>query len=123
MQTEIDTMRHGTFIAPCAVVMLAAFTLAAHAERWIQASPADSRIWYDAENVRLTTGHLMGVWISTGPHRTNPGSDGTVSYPTFSIIDCRQRTAGSKMSMDLGKALEPYAANSAMGELIEKLCP
>ena len=115
-------MRHGTFIAPCAVAMLAAFTLTAHAERWIQASPADSRVWYDADNVRPTSSHLIGVWISTGPHRTNPGVDGTTSYPTFSVIDCRQRTAGSKLSLDSGEALAPYASNSAMGELIEKLC-
>ncbi len=115
-------MRRGTSIVPCAVVILAAFTFAAHAERWIQASPTNSRVWYDADNVRPTTDHLVGVWISTGPNRTNPGTDGAKSYPTYSVIDCRRRTAGSKMSLDSGVALETYASNSAMGELIERLC-
>jgi hypothetical protein len=115
-------MRHGKSIAPCAVAVLVAFTLAAHAERWTQASPMDLHVWYDADNVRPTGDHLVGVWISTGPNRTNPGTDGAKSYPTFSVIDCRKRTAGSKLSLDSGQALETYTSDSAMGELIEKLC-
>ena len=108
----------------CIILVLAACTSEnAFAEHWVQASPTDSRVWYDADNVRPTADGLIGVWVSTGPKRTNPGVDGMTSYPTYSIINCLRRTAGSKMSLDVGKTLMPYASNSGMGELIEKLCP
>jgi len=116
-------MRRMKLAGSCIVAMLAMSTSeAAHAERWIQASPTDLHVWYDADNVRPTVGGLIGVWISTGPNRTNLGADGITSYPTYSMIDCRQRAAGSKLSLDLGKALVAYAPNSGMGELIEMLC-
>ncbi len=116
-------MRRSELVASNIVVAIAAFTgQAAHAERWIQVTPTDALVWYDADNVRPTANHRIGVWVSTGPHRTNPGANGVTSYPTYSIIDCRQRTASSKLSLDLGKASMPYASNSGMGELIEKLC-
>ena len=109
--------------ASCVVLVFAVSASEdARVEHWIQASPTDSRVWYDADNVRPTANGLIGVWVSTGPNRTNPQADGVTSYPTYSIIDCRKRTAASKMSLDLGESLIPYASNSGMGELIEKLC-
>jgi hypothetical protein len=111
------------FATSCMVLLLAAFTSEnAHAERWLQASPADSGVWYDAANVQPTANGLIRVWVSTGPNRTNLRADGMKSYPTYSIVNCRQRTAGSKLSLDSGKALMPYAPNSGMGQLIAKLC-
>jgi hypothetical protein len=122
-QTKTITMRRTNFAASSIVLVLAASTPEnAHAERWVQASPTDARMWYDADNIRSTGDRLIGVWISTGPNRTNTGTNGKKSYPVYSIINCRQRTAGSKMKLDLGEALIPYASNSGMGELIEKLC-
>lgn len=111
------------FVTSCVVLLFAASASeTAHAERWLQASPTDSRGWYDADNVRLTTDGLIRVWVSTGPSRTNLRADGMKSYPTYSIVNCRQRTAGSKLSLDSGEALMPYASNSGMGQLIAKLC-
>ena len=116
-------MKHSKLAASGVALALAAFTSdAAHAERWTQVSPTDSRVWYDADSVRPTSDHLVSVWVSTGPHRTNREASGVLSYPTYSIIDCRQRTAGSKMSLDSGKALEPFISNTGMGKLIESLC-
>ena len=115
-------MRRMTLAISCIVVMFASALEGVHAERWLQASPTDPRVWYDADNVRPTANGLIGVWVSTGPNRTNPQADGVTSYPTYSIINCRKRTAASKMSLDLGESLIPYASNSGMGELIEKLC-
>src|ERR1043165_4869206 len=67
----------------CMVLVIAACTSEnAFAEHWIQASPTDSRVWFDADNVRPTADGLIGVWVSTGPNRTNPGADGMTSYPT-----------------------------------------
>jgi len=43
-------------------------------------------------------------------------------FPTYSIINCQRRTAGSKLSLDLGEALMPCSSNSSKGQLIEKLC-
>jgi len=122
-QTKTITMRRASFVVSSIVLVLAASTPEnAHAERWVQASPADARVWYDADNIRPTGDGLIGVWVSTGPKRTNTGTDGKTSYPAYSIINCSQRTAGSKMSLDLGEASIPYASNSGMGELIAKLC-
>jgi hypothetical protein len=122
--TETNEVTHSKLAASGLALVLAAFaSAAAHAERWTQASPTDSRVWYDVDSVRPTSDHLVSVWVATGPHRTNREPSGGLSYPTYSIIDCRQRTAGSKMSLDSGKGLEPYAANTGMGELIEKVCP
>jgi hypothetical protein len=109
--------------APCIALVLVAPTFqAAHAERWVQAGPVESSIWYDADSVRPTSDHLIGIWVSAGPKRTNPGADGMTSYPTYSVVNCRSRTAGSKMSLDLGQALQPFAPDSGMGELIAKFC-
>ena len=122
-QTNTITMRRTSFAASSIVLVIGASTLDnAYAERWVQASPTDARVWYDTDNIRATGDGLIGVWISTGPNRTNTGTDGKTSYPAYSIINCRQRTAGSKMRLDLGEASIPYASNSGMGELIEKLC-
>jgi len=109
--------------AYCTVLVLVTTTNhAAHAEQWVQASSADSTFWYDTESVQLRTDHLIGVWISTGPMRTSVGAGGITIYPTYSVINCESRTAGSKMSLDIGQALQPFAPNSGMGQLIAKLC-
>jgi hypothetical protein len=114
--------RHGI---TCGIVLLlvASVNRAAYAERWIQAGPAESRLWYDADSIHPTGNRLIGVWISSGPSRTNSGAGGVRVYPTYSIVNCRERTAGSKISVDLGEALQAYAASTGMGELIAKLCP
>jgi hypothetical protein len=118
-----DAMKRIGPIACCTVLVLATCCLqVAHAERWVQASPVDSRVWYDADNVRATAAKLITVWISTGPTRTNTAADGKTSYPAYTIIDCKERTAGSKLSLDFGEPLATYAANSGMGALIAKLC-
>jgi len=95
----------------------------AHAERWTQASPTVIDVWYDADNVRAGAGQLISVWVSTGPNRTNIGRDGKTVYPTYTIIDCMLRTAGSKLSLDMGTPMVSHGANSGMGKLIERLCP
>ena len=111
------------FWASCVVLVLTGSASEnARAEHWIQASPADSRVWYDADNIRSTANGLIGVWVSTGPNRTSSRADGTTSYPTYSIIDCRHRTAGSQLSLHKGEASISYASNSGMGELIDKVC-
>jgi hypothetical protein len=105
------------------ILALAAFAgQAAHAERWVQINPEDQHLWYDADSVRPAPNGLVTVWMSAGPTRTIPGPDGTTIYPTYSVIDCRARTAGSKASFDLGEALQAYDPRSSMGELITKLC-
>jgi hypothetical protein len=107
----------------CSIVAFVAFvTQPAYAERWVQIDPEDAHLWYDADNVRATSNGLVTVWISAGSARTVPGPDGTTIYPTYSVIDCRARTAGSKISFDLGEALQPYDPRSSMGELIATLC-
>jgi len=74
----------------CILLVLAASAAqSANAERWIQASPVDSRVWYDADDIRLTSGGLVGVWVYTGPSRTNTEADGMKHYPSYSIIDCK----------------------------------
>jgi len=112
-------------IASACFGILALFAFAsqaAHAERWVQISPEDQHLWYDADSVRPGANGLITVWMSEGPTRTIPGPDGKTIYPTYSVIDCRARTAGSKISFDLGEALQPYDPRSSMGELITKLC-
>ena len=105
------------------VLMLAVSSVqSAYAERWVRAGQPDSNVWYDADSVRPTTNGLIGVWVSTGPNRLNPGANGRTVYPTYSLINCPQRTAGSKISLDLGQALQPFAPDSGMGELIAILC-
>lgn len=112
-----------TKAAACCTALVLAMTIhAAHAEQWVQASSADSTIWYDTDSVQLRSDHLVGVWISTGPMRTSVGPGGITIYPTYSVINCGSRTAGPKMSLDVGHALEPFAPNSGMGQLIAKLC-
>ena len=116
-------MRGRKTVACCIAMMLVMPNIqAAHAERWVQAGPVDSSFWYDADSVRPTSDPLIGVWVSTGPNRTNPGADGTTIYPTYSVINSRSRTAGSKISLDLGQALQPFAPSSGIGELIAKFC-
>jgi hypothetical protein len=105
-----------------ALVLVGTTIRAAHAEQWVQASSADSTFWYDTDSVQLRTDHLVGVWISTGPTRTSVGTSGITIYPTYSVINCGSRTAGSKMSLDVGQALQSFAPNSGMGQLIAKLC-
>ena len=109
--------------ASCVVLVFAVSASEdARVEHWIQASPTDSRVWYDADNVRPTANGLIGVWVSARPNRTTQGADGMTTYPTYSIINRQRRTAESKSSLNLGEALMPYASNSGMGALIEKLC-
>ena len=116
-------MRGRKAAACCSVLMLMVPTIqAAHAERWVHAGAVDSNFWYDADNIRPTTNGFIGVWISTGPSRTIPGAGGMTIYPTYSVINCRERTAGSKISLDVGQALQAFAPTSGMGELIAKLC-
>lgn len=110
-------------LACCTIAVVSAFASGdAHAERWVQTGQRDSSVWYDSDSVRPTTDRLIGVWISTGPERTSPGANGTTVYPTYSVIDCREQMAGSKISFDLGQPLQSFALNSGMGELIAKLC-
>jgi hypothetical protein len=116
-------MRERRVTALGIILMLAVTAIQpARAERWVQAGPTNSSFWYDADSIRQTTDHLIGFWVSTGPNRTSPGTEGVTNYPTYSIINCRERTAGSKMSLDLGQTLQRFAATSGRGELIEKLC-
>jgi hypothetical protein len=110
-------------VACCIVLVLAASANhAAYAENWVQAGPEESRLWYDADSIRPTAQGLIGVWISSSPNRTSPGARGVTIYPIYSIINCRERTAGSKLGIDLGQAPQPFAASTGMGELILKLC-
>lgn len=110
-------------VACCVVLaVVAAANRAAHAERWVQTGPMESRLWYDADSIRLTADGRIGVWISSSPNRTSLGATGVTIYPIYSIVNCRERTAGSKISTDLGQALQPFASDSGMGELIAKLC-
>ena len=110
-------------VACCTVLVFMASAIhGVHAERWVQAGPIDSQFWYDTDGIRPTADRLIGVWISGEPNRTNPGTGGMTIYPTYSIINCRERTAGSKISIDLGQAPQPFAASLSMGELIAKLC-
>ena len=109
--------------ASCIVLVLAASTLEnARAEHWIQTSPKDSRVWYDTDDVHSTSDGPIGVGVSRGPSRLNPQGKGSTSYPTYSIVNCLHRTAGSKMSLDSGEGLKTFALNLGMGELIDKLC-
>jgi hypothetical protein len=94
----------------------------AHAERWIQVDPGNQHLWYDVDSVRPAANGFITVWMSAGPTRTVSSPDGKTTYPTYSVIDCRARTAGSKFSFDLGETLQSFEPSSAMGELIAKLC-
>ena len=115
-------MRRETAACCIALALVAPTIQPAHAERWVRAGPVDSSFWYDADSVRSTTDHLIGFWVSTGPNRISSGTDGMTIYPIYSVINCRSRMAGSKMSLDLGEALQPFAPSSGMGELIAKFC-
>lgn len=79
-------------------------------------------MWYDADNVRDTTTGLVGVWLAAGPKRITTAQNGNTTYPTYSVIDCKESTAGAKISLDAGISLRHFEANSAMGGLITKLC-
>jgi hypothetical protein len=105
-----------------ALTILGAAIEPASAERWVESGPTDSRIWYDADNVRVTGNGLIGVWISKGPNRINPDTNGGAIYPTYSIVDCRDRTSGSKLAIDSGETAKSFPADSGMGELVAKLC-
>lgn len=107
----------------CSIAALLAFaSQPSYAERWVQVDPADPNLWYDADSVRAMPNSLLTLWVSSGPSRTGRAPDGTAIYPTYSVIDCRGRTAGSKINFDLGQPLQPYDPSSSMGELIAKLC-
>ena len=107
----------------CGVLALLVFgSEAVHAEQWVQVDPENQRLWYDADSVRPAPNSTITLWISTGSNRTATGPDGMTIYPTYSVIDCRARTAGAKINFDLGEPLQPYDASSSMGELITKLC-
>ena len=107
----------------CGVVALMAFASeAAHAERWVQIDPENQNLWYDADSVRPAPNSTITLWISAGSNRTAAGPDGMTIYPTYSVIDCRTRTAGAKINFDLGEPLQTYDGSSSMGELITKLC-
>jgi hypothetical protein len=108
--------------AGCMALILMASTIrTAHAEHWVRSGP-DSQIWYDEDSVRPTGTNLIGVWISSGPNRTNPGAEGKTIYPIYSMVDCRDKKAGSKISIDSGEPLQSFAPASGMGALITKLC-
>jgi hypothetical protein len=95
---------------------------AAQAEEWVAVGPAGSTLWYDSERVRITSDRRIAVWLSNAPARTETGANGITNYPTYTLIDCKDRKAGSKISLDNGKPLQVYAAASSMGALIAKLC-
>ena len=52
-------MRRETAACCIALALLAPAVQAAHAERWVQAGPVDSSLWYDADSVRSTTITLL----------------------------------------------------------------
>ena len=115
------SLKHAS--AWCGIAALLAFAGGgAHAERWVQIDPENQQLWYDADSVRPGPNNLITVWISASSARTTPGPDGTTIYPALSVIDCRARTAGAKISFDLGEPLQHYDASTGMGELIVKLC-
>ena len=109
-------------------IVLAAFLLPvsvcvpAQAENWVAVGPTDSTLWYDTQTVRTTSDRLIAVWLSNGPARTQIGTDGRTNYATLTLIDCKDRKAGSKLSLDGGTPLKDYAQGSRMGALIAKLC-
>ena len=105
-----------------AVALLLCASEAAHAERWVQVDPENQHLWYDADSVRPAPNSLITLWMSAGANRTVTGPDGMTVYPTYSVIDCRARTVGAKINLDLGEPLQAYDASSSMGELIAKLC-
>lgn len=108
--------------ACCMVLAIMASALRpAYAEHWVQSGP-DSQVWYDEDSVRPTGNNLLGVWISSGPNRTNPGVEGKTIYPTYSMVDCRDKKAGSKISIDSGEPMQSFAPDTGMGALIAKLC-
>ena len=94
----------------------------AQAENWVVVGPTDSALWYDSQNVRFTSERLIAVWLSNSPSRTETGADGRTNYATYTLIDCKNRKAGSKLSRDNGKPLQNYEIDSSMGALIAKLC-
>ena len=104
------------------VALLLCATEAAHAERWVQIDPENQHPWYDADSVRPAPNSTITLWLSAGSNRTVIAPDGMTIYPTYSIIDCRARTAGAKINFDLGEPLQSYDGSSSMGELITKLC-
>lgn len=116
----MPNLRQGIGLA----AFLLPFWLGVHAkaENWVAVGPIDSMIWYDTQTVRTTSDLLIAVWLSDGPARTQIGTDGRTSYATLTLINCRDRKAGSKLSLDGGTPLKDYAQGSSMGALIAKLC-
>ena len=94
----------------------------AEAENWVAIGPTDSALWYDTQTVRTTSDRLIAVWLSNSPARTQIGADGRTDYAILTLIDCKDRKAGSKLSRDSGNGLQSYALGSSMGALIAKLC-
>ena len=116
-------MKRRAVTVHCGILLLLALaSQTAHAERWVQVDPKDAHLWYDSDSVRPTTNSIIMVWISAGSTRTVPGPEGTTIYPTYTVINCRERTAGSKISFDFGESLQPYDPTSSMGQLIAQLC-
>ena len=94
----------------------------AQAENWVAVGPVDSALYYDTQTVRTTSDRLIAVWLSNGPARTQTGADGRTDYAILTLVDCKDRKAGSKLSLDGGTPLKGYALSSSMGALIAKLC-
>lgn len=94
----------------------------AQAENWVTVGAADASLWYDTQNVRMTSDRLIAVWLSNSPARTQTGADGRTTYATYTLIDCKDRKAGAKIDLDAGKPLQVYEPGSSMGALIAKLC-
>ena len=109
-------------IALAAFLLPLSLALPAEAENWVAVGPTDSMLWYDTQTVRTTSDRLIAVWLSGAPARTQIGTDGRTSYATLTLIDCKDRRAGSKLSLDGGTPLKDYALASSMGALIAKLC-
>jgi hypothetical protein len=110
------------WIAATAFLPLLLLCVPAQAENWVAVGPTDSAIWYDTQTVRTTSERLLAVWLSDSPARTRIGADGRTSYATLTLVDCKARKAGSKLSLDGGTPLKGYALDSSMDALIAKLC-
>ena len=93
----------------------------AQAENWVAVGPGDSALYYDTQTVRTTSDRLIAVWLSNGPARTQTGADGRTDYAILTLVDCKDRKAGSKLSLDGGLPLKGYALNSSMGAHCEAL--
>jgi hypothetical protein len=110
------------YLACAAFLLPLLLGVPAQAENWVTVGPTDSALWYDTQTVRTTSDSLLAVWLSGTPSRTQIGADGRTSYATLTLVDCKTRKAGSKLSLDGGTPLKGFALGSSMGALIAKLC-